>query len=767
MMKRLLLCCFLIFQIYGSNQGLDQVRKELSTIDQNLNTIRIELLDLSQLSIQKLETFQIGLKEASRNLNQIRIGAEKDLLSVQAMLDDLGPAPEPGDFPEDAEMAEQRAQLKERVIFFHNRVARSKALIARSTSLLADVNQARLKLQVYTLKKRSSPLYELQGSEEGFSKVFDLFHLGNAEFKKDIFTKIVSKKGLIIGCLFLAVIIGLFFVRRPLKARYLIQNGDVSDIYKMKEALVDFIADGFIPLSIVFLLLFYIKIISLFPDSLYMFTFSLFLLLGGLWAYLVLLRVLFRPNMPSHRFIHIEEGLIHSLWKRLSWVGPLLALTIWFQEIDLKIDLPEDFADYVRFGLQTALCVNLLFLLDPKIYGFLRKFSKFASTLFRYVAGLILIAAPILLFVGYLALAEYLLFGLLQSAALIALLLIGFILTKAAIDSLISQSSILFKKYSVKQRSITLLQYWLVGFFGFCFWLGAILGFLYIWGIGSSYVSLFLNKLYYGFEVSGQRVSLALIASAVIAFALSLTMIKACIHFLDKHVFPYTTMQRGLAEALKTMIRYVLIVIAFILCVRILGFKLTSLAYVAGGLSVGVGLGLQPIIMNFISGVIMLIERPVRVGDTLEVNGEWGTVTKISVRATCIRTFQHAMLMVPNSELITNTVKNWTRENTIRRLEVQVGVAYGSDAEKVSQILLEIAKELEYALVQPPPTVVFNAFGSSSLTFILKVCIADISQTLTAKTQVHKEIAKKFKENGIEIAFPQMDVHLKQEPTHV
>ncbi|MCB1108888.1 MAG: mechanosensitive ion channel [Chlamydiia bacterium] len=767
MIRRLLPLCLLFFHFLYASESVDNTRKELNKIDKNLNEIRIELLDLSQLSLTKIYQFRTDIQQMVVQLNTIRVSSEKDLLTVQSMLDDLGPAPAEGDIPEDSEMAAQRMQLKTKEAFYHNRVKRIKALIARSQTIQIDVNQTELKLRVYLLKWRSSPIYELQGDEEGFTKISKFFDPAYGAIALQFFQSVVTKKGIFVGITFILVGVFLVLIRRPLKKRYIIEDETISDAYKLKEAAVDFFTDGIVPSAVGFLFLAYLKILNVFPENLFSFIFSIFCLVGGLWIYLVLVRVIFRSDLPSHRIFQLEDHLANSLSVRLSWAGPLLALTLWFRGIDLSVDLPEDFADYVRIILQTALCVNLLFLLDAKIWGFLNHVSKWLSTCFRYVAGLILVSVPVLLFVGYVAFAEYLLMNLLQSVLLISLLLLGFVLIRSAIDSLISQSSVLFKKFSIKQRAITLLRYWLIGLVAFSLWITAIIGLLYIWGIGSSFVVYFLQKLYYGFEISGQRISIALVVLAIFAFIISYMLINAAMHFLDKHVFPYTTMQKGLSEALKTIIRYIFIVIAFILCVRILGFKLTSLAYIAGGLSVGVGLGLQPIIMNFISGIIMLIERPVRVGDQLEVSGEMGIVTKISVRATQIRTFDHALYMIPNSHLITNIVKNWTWESPIRRIEIAVDVAYGSDVEKVIQLLYEVAAELECGLVQPAPFVVFNGFGDSNLNFLLKVCIGNIADTLKARTEIHLAITRKFKEQGITIAYPQRDIHIKQEQLDV
>jgi len=192
-----------------------------------------------------------------------------------------------------------------------------------------------------------------------------------------------------------------------------------------------------------------------------------------------------------------------------------------------------------------------------------------------------------------------------------------------------------------------------------------------------------------------------------------------------------------------------------------LGFPLSNLAIVAGALSLGIGFGLQSIVNNFVSGLILLFERPIKVGDWIVTSAGEGIVKRISVRSTEIETFDWASVIVPNSELITSPVTNWTHKNRYTRLTILIGVSYDSDPEMVSDILLKAAKANRRTLSYPSPVVYFSGFGDSSLDFEVRIFINNVDDRIPVKNELRFEIFKQFKEAGVEIPYPQRDLHLR------
>jgi small-conductance mechanosensitive channel len=223
-----------------------------------------------------------------------------------------------------------------------------------------------------------------------------------------------------------------------------------------------------------------------------------------------------------------------------------------------------------------------------------------------------------------------------------------------------------------------------------------------------------------------------------------------------------TKLQSSLQFGLSRIIGYTLIAVGFYVAFQLVGVDLSSLAIIAASLGVGVGFGLQNIINNFVSGIIILAERPISIGDRIEVAGVAGRVTKIQLRSTTVVTNDNITMIVPNADFISNTVTNWSHGDPKVRIRVPVGVAYGSDLKLLQQLLLEAAGEHPKALRDPSPVVLFTEFGDSSLNFELGVWTQEMTATPVHFTsEMNFIIEQKLRENGIEIPFPQRDLHVR------
>ena len=269
----------------------------------------------------------------------------------------------------------------------------------------------------------------------------------------------------------------------------------------------------------------------------------------------------------------------------------------------------------------------------------------------------------------------------------------------------------------------------------------------------------------FGFNIGGVQVpSLANIFFAILVFIAVMLLTRIVQRSFRAGPFAHSSVDPGVQNSLITLIGYAGLLIAIFAGISTVGFDLSNLALIAGALSVGIGFGLQSIVNNFVSGLILLFERPIKVGDWIVTTSGEGTVKRISVRSTEIETFDRSSIIVPNSELISSTVTNWTHRNKIGRVKVPIGVAYGSDVEKVKEILLRCAHEHPLIVRYPEPFVTWQDFGASSLDFDLRAYLADISSGLTVRTELRFAIYKAFAEEGIEIPFPQRDVHVKSWP---
>jgi len=233
---------------------------------------------------------------------------------------------------------------------------------------------------------------------------------------------------------------------------------------------------------------------------------------------------------------------------------------------------------------------------------------------------------------------------------------------------------------------------------------------------------------------------------------------------LETEVFPRKKIQRGVRDSIKRLMHYCILLIGLIMAATMAGFDMRAFAVVAGALGIGIGFGLQNVVNNFVSGLILLFERPVKLGDMVVMEETWGTVRKIGLRSTVMETLDQSEIIVPNSKLISETVTNWSLTSRQCRVVLPVGVSYGSDVEKVMRILLEVAQSHPEVLKEPAPSPIFVGFGDSSLDFQFRAWIRDVKRRLITVSEIGMEIIKRFREEGVEIPFPQRDLHLRSLP---
>jgi len=230
---------------------------------------------------------------------------------------------------------------------------------------------------------------------------------------------------------------------------------------------------------------------------------------------------------------------------------------------------------------------------------------------------------------------------------------------------------------------------------------------------------------------------------------------------LEEDVLSRTALPRGVPFAISTLVRYAILLVGFTLAVAAAGIDMSRFALMAGALGVGIGIGLQDVVNNFLSGFILLFERPIQIGDVVEVGTLTGEVRRIGMRASTVRTFDGAEVVIPNSEFVSSQFVNWTLSDRQRRINIPVGVAYGSDPKEVLRVLLEVARTDSDVLAFPEPTALFVGFGESSLDFELRVWTGLYDAWLGVRTRLGVGIEAALREAGLEIPFPQRDLHVR------
>ncbi len=267
------------------------------------------------------------------------------------------------------------------------------------------------------------------------------------------------------------------------------------------------------------------------------------------------------------------------------------------------------------------------------------------------------------------------------------------------------------------------------------------------------------------FRIGETAVTLGGIGAAFLIIMLTLVLSKIVQRIMFKQLSKKEKISKSVIYAMNRIINYFFIVVGILIASESMGLKLSSLAIIFGFLSVGIGFGLQNLTSNFISGVILLVERPIGVGDLVTLNDRTAEVMSINMRSTTVRTFDHLTIIVPNSKFIEGEVTNWTVGDPRIRIHCPVGVAYGSDEKKVRNVLIEVAHANGMVLKQPKPVVRFLEFGDSSLNFDLLVWTGDPENQKNLRSEINFSIAEAFRENEITIPFPQRDVHLYPSPS--
>jgi len=395
---------------------------------------------------------------------------------------------------------------------------------------------------------------------------------------------------------------------------------------------------------------------------------------------------------------------------------------------------------------------------DPSERG--RAWPKAVALPLRIIGiGLILLSA-----IGYVGLSRFLATQMVLTGAVVATMYIG-ILSGKAISApnqfgetrvgRYLQQRFALKPVGLDQAGIA------AGLLIYVFALSIGLPLILIsWGFQPRDLQIWLVNIFTEINIGSIRISIFGILGGVLLFALGLVATRWLQKWLDGNVMARSQVDAGVRNSIKTGVGYLGTGLAGLIGISAAGIDLSSLALVAGALSLGIGFGLQNIVSNFVSGLILLAERPFKVGDWVATGTTEGFVRRISVRATEIETFQRQSIIVPNSELINAPVGNWTHRNKLGRIEIPVSVSYEADPRRVMDLLMEIALAHPGLLRNPEPVVMFNGFGASSLDFELRGFIGDVLGGLPIKNELRVTILERFRAEKIQMPYPHQEVHL-------
>lgn len=363
---------------------------------------------------------------------------------------------------------------------------------------------------------------------------------------------------------------------------------------------------------------------------------------------------------------------------------------------------------------------------------------------------------------GYVALAKHLVVGVINSVSVFLVLYAGFssiseiiqvALRLPALDGIRSIAANRYRLERVLRKPLVWISLGLWGWatlrsLGLSGWLFGAIGGLVRAELSIGTVTLSLGGV-------------LLFAFAVWIAVWASRMVRAV---LNLDVFPRMSLPRGVPNTIAMTVHYSILLLGLLIGFGSMGVDLSNLAFVVGALGVGIGFGLQNVVNNFVSGLILIFEAPIQIGDTVEVGTLTGRVTQIGIRTSRVRTFNGSEVIVPNGDLVSNQVVNWTLSDRQRRIELTVGVAYGSDPDSVAELLRSVVAADADVMSEPAPLVIFSGFGASSLDFRILIWIADFDQGLSVTHRLNTAINAALTDAGITIPFPQQDVYVKSLP---
>jgi small-conductance mechanosensitive channel len=467
------------------------------------------------------------------------------------------------------------------------------------------------------------------------------------------------------------------------------------------------------------------------------------------------------PEAPERRLIALDDVTVQVLMRALVWSARAMGLLV----LSLVVHKVLAAAPVLLVTTNMAFALAVCALLAQLLWASYRpRENPDAETLpralwIRTIGWLVLTVMVVALLTGYSGFATFIAERMLSTLAVLGMLYLLLILTHTLFIERLGAGTVrgrtIAANFGISPRRLGLIGSLVSG--GICLFLilGAMVLIIGPWEVTAGDFLDTLKGFAFGFRIGEVTISFGTILAAVFWLLLALLVTKALQKWLERYLLPRTELEPSLQQSIAAIAGYIGVIVAIVLALTQLGIDLQKVALIAGALSVGIGFGLQSIVSNFVSGLILLAERPIRIGDLIVVKGEEGYVRRIRVRATEIETFERASVIIPNAEFITSAVKNWTHANTTGRIIIKVRLPYDCDPDLVCETLLASASEHPRVLKQPQPRALLLGFGENALEFELRAYVGHVDDGLLTKSDLHLDILRRFRAASIEMTSPQ------------
>jgi small-conductance mechanosensitive channel len=739
----------------------------------------LDRLDAIELILQRESVHEDIRRQALRDISRISKAAmirrqeeEARLKPIEKELSSLGPAPVEGEAPEAEQAANLRAEVEARLAQRRGRISELQLILTRTDNLeLALITQGDSS-GIDRLWVRSPILWDSHtwqiAADNWLTLLNSVYKAPATWWQTTTDTTQPTKFIIAISAGLIALFLGVP-ARRWLQRRVRRDEVEIEPTYgwRIYAAFITAIADMLLPSLALGTVGGAIWLLT--DNDTLLPVLAIAVCKGGVVYFVLtgLARAVFAPQAPVWRVLPVtEEGAV-VLNRRVHVVALYFAVADMLFNIAAFLGLlgSPEFATVTTLFLDGALALLLLTLL-PSHYWHTEdeESTNKVVTGIAIMLGALLIAIPVLDLIGFSYLASYLLVALIVTVVAAGFTLLLRLAGHEVWIQLLHPASKLrlrlyrwFRLGEGGARILGTVGHLLIDS---ALFVALAYGLLRFYGLPNALLVHWVKAFADGIPIGSVILSPIDLIVATLVFAAMLLATGMVRRWLGEKLRSGTRLDLGIRNAIVAGVGYSGAVLAIILAIAIIGLDLSNLALVAGALSVGVGFGLRTVVENFVAGLLLLVERPIKEGDWIVTAGHHGTVKRISVRSTEIETFDRASVIVPNAELVAQPVENWTHKNRVARIIVPVGVAYGSDTEKVRDILLACAADHPHIHKYPEPIVLFQQFGESSLDFELRCFVKDTDYYLTAKSELHFAIDKAFREESIEIPFPQRDLHM-------
>lgn len=709
--------------------------------------------------------------ELGRAIASVSARLKPRTAEIDARLTQLGPVPKEGQPAEAVIVTQERDRLNAERSQISALILDADNLTAETNRISMQLVEKRRKLFAETLLKRTEiSAGTLQ--DAGSALVEESVSFRDA-ITSWIGFVLKAKLGSLLAAVFLSIVAALIFLvgGYRLFRRYYVQDEAVESPPYISRLSVAFWSTLIRTMSLAAFLVtsfFFLSNFNVLRPDIAPILAALFGFIGLVYFVGRLSNAVFAPFRPHWRLVKLSNKGAYSLTWCLQAMAVVNGLDYVFDRISESMGSPVVVT--VAKSFFAAMLIGVILIAasfgspmlakngDPDAPG--RRWPHGMAIILRGLGILVIFTS----FIGYVGLARFMATQMIVTSAVIATMYLGIQLGKAVSKQGVFAETIIgrFLENRLKLGEVALDQGGLVA--GLATYAVALLTgiplILLSWGFHIQDLELFAYRLFTEIKIGNISISLLGICVGILLFAGGYLVTRWFQRWLDSNVMARGQVDLGVRNSVKTGIGYLGIAVAAIISISAAGIDLSSLALVASALSVGIGFGLQNIVSNFVSGLILLVERPFKVGDWIVSGTSEGIVKRISVRATEIETFRKQSIIVPNSELINASVGNWTHRNRLARSEIPVSVSFDSDPRRVMEILLELVRGVPKVLRNPEPHVEFLRFGPSSLDFEMRFYLSDLSDGMETRNNLRIEILKRFREEGISIPYPHQELHI-------